>query len=64
MASTSPSGGREGIREGVRNKQADKERESTLWDNTCTCDPALTVSYDTKHTKNNKVCWRVFYEPP
>lgn len=50
MASTSPSGGRERIQEGVRNKQADRERESTLWDNTCTCDPALT-SHMTQNTQ-------------
>lgn len=56
MASTSPSESRTGRRVGGRNEQHE------LW-YTCACDPALTISYATKHTKN-KVCWRVFYEPP
>ncbi len=48
MASTSPSRGREGVRERVRTEWADRGRESTLWGNTYTCD---TVSHDTKHRK-------------
>lgn len=64
MASTSPSRGWEGVGERVRNKQGDSGRESTLWDNTYTSDPALTVSHDKKKHTKKKVCWRAFYEPP
>jgi len=63
MASTSPSRGKDGIRERLRNKQADRGREGKhivgqhLQPYPCT--ECLK-----RHKRRKKVCWRAFYEPP